>query len=268
MEGNDCYKFSVIDWFVSTNNLPPITKILELGVNFGDVTNLMKKYFPEARIVGFEPVPEFFAEAIRRAYVKNKKSVSIYNMAVTSVHEYEDELCQTIRTEKKRLFIHQNVSNPGGTILSTTGDPINEKCYTINAYNTYTVTFSEALEISEFGDVDIVKMDCEGCERSNIGSMNIATLKRLRYIVGEYHNVRKFWDVINNSAIRETHRINLLGDQNLGAFFCERIESDDQPCLLHKEKEGVRKDWGVTWHTFKKDMIRPEDYRICANPRN
>jgi FkbM family methyltransferase len=38
-------------------------------------------------------------------------------------------------------------------------------------------------------DIDLIKIDCEGCEHSSIGCCDTEVLRRVRYIVGEYHDI-------------------------------------------------------------------------------
>ena len=59
VEGNCCYRFSTIRNYVAKTAQPAITRIVEAGVNVGNIALTMHKYFPVTRIIGFEAVREF-----------------------------------------------------------------------------------------------------------------------------------------------------------------------------------------------------------------
>ena len=69
-------------------------------------------------------------------------------------------------------------------------------------------------------EVDFLKSDCEGAECSFLGCASTDTLNRIRFMAGEYHDLRRFWPVA--LKLMKTHYVNLIGDAVLGAFFCER----------------------------------------------
>ena len=90
MEGNDCYKFSTIRNFIEATGAEPVRVMMDIGVNVGLVTQLMKQYFPEASVYGFEPVPEYFEMA--RYNTAGCAGVHLYPRPVTSRHLYADDL--------------------------------------------------------------------------------------------------------------------------------------------------------------------------------
>ena len=70
-------------------------------------------------------------------------------------------------------------------------------------------------------EIDLIKFDCEGCETSAIGCASEATLRKIRFVVGEYHCLKRFYPVVDR-VLASTHHVNLRGDPSLGAFFAER----------------------------------------------
>src|SRR5688572_22720050 len=48
------------------------------------------------------------------------------------------------------------------------------------------------LRLAEAQEIDIMKMDCEGCEHSSLGTASLNDLARIRFIVGEYHYFSRF----------------------------------------------------------------------------
>ncbi len=61
MEGNACYKFSTIQNYVTQTNAKPIELALDIGANVGTISVMMRRYFPRAKVFGFEAVPHYYA---------------------------------------------------------------------------------------------------------------------------------------------------------------------------------------------------------------
>ena len=74
MEGNDCYKFSTIRNFIAASRAKDVETIVEIGANIGEVTLLMRAYFPAAKIVAFEARSRSIATLRPRARARSQTS--------------------------------------------------------------------------------------------------------------------------------------------------------------------------------------------------
>ena len=64
MEGNECYKFSTVQNYIEQTAGKPIRVAVDVGANVGNVTRLMRSYFPHARIFAFEAVFEYYVRTL------------------------------------------------------------------------------------------------------------------------------------------------------------------------------------------------------------
>lgn len=149
--------------------------VLDIGGNIGAFTFRMAKAFPTARITTFEPEPDNFS--VLEKNCQDWKNVTLVNKAVWSHSQ------------------GVNISpDCGGTAVAASGIKVQS------------IAFNELLDDYEF--VDIMKMDVEGAEVEIILSATPESMRKIRYIVGEFHGTDPRW-----------------GDwvRYLGAFFDLRI---------------------------------------------
>ena len=83
------------------------------------------------------------------------------------------------------------------------------------------ITLEEIVAQEDLAAIDILKLDCEGCEHSVLGTAEADVLQRIRFIVGEYHGFDRFTAVMRGKLFA-THKVNLVGDREFGCFFAER----------------------------------------------
>ena len=96
------------------------------------------------------------------------------------------------------------------------------------------ITLDEIIAQEDLAAIDILKLDCEGCEHSVLGTAEPDVLKRIRFIVGEYHGFERFTAVMRGKLFA-THKVNLVGDPELGCFFAERIDEGGDG-VLHDDR--------------------------------
>jgi len=113
--------------------------------------------------------------------------------------------------------------------------------------------------LPEGGDLDYLKTDSEGAECSFLGCASKETIKRIRYIAGEYHDFERFWPVAQK--LMTTHLLNIVGGPLLGSFFCERMAM--RTTLL--QKTPLRPVYSklcpdpVWWHPFDERWVLPKE---------
>lgn len=278
MEGNACYKFSTIRNFVATANAKDIEIIVDVGANVGDVTLMMHDYFPSARIVAFEAVKEYCDIAAERT--KNLANVTVYCKAVTGQHRFLDDLGKRRRRKRATLIVlkGQPEAGPGwsgGSLVLPDDDERAADDARLSGYQKIDqevtpITLAEIMKQERLAEIDILKLDCEGCERSVLGTADTKLLNRIRFIVGEYHGIDGFSEVMRNKLFL-THKVNLIGEKDLGCFFAERLDGDKDG-VLRFDKTGmlVPRPWlsdtPIDWHLFDERHVLSEDRHWHALP--
>ena len=271
MEGNACYKFSTIKNFILKTQAKDITTIVDVGVNVGDISVLMHDYFPNARIIGFEPVREYFDIAVART--RDIPQIELHHQAVTAQHRFLDDLGEIRRDDPASLVLMKSLPSggpgwTGGSIVLPTdheytcdGNAGPAHVRTSDAVSP--ITLAEIMEQERLQEIDILKLDCEGCEHSVLGCATPETLRRVRFITGEYHGITRFNEVMRRKLFA-THKVNLVGASDLGCFFAERRDGDLDGLLLH-DNAGVLmpRPWlcatPIEWHMFDERFVLPAD---------
>jgi FkbM family methyltransferase len=268
MEGNDCYKFSTIKTYLDATGRKPIRLAIDVGCNIGQVTAMLRSFFPEALVIALEPVQKYYLEACSN--LKNDPLVKVFPFALTAQHRYLDDLGQVPLKESLplRTFFglpHAGPGWEGGSCILREGEsPGNDSYAPLNA-NVTAVTLdnllSGACDLFGMEEIDYVKIDCEGCENSALGSARVETLRRIRYLSGEYHNLVRFEKVMRLKLFR-THYVNLVGS-GWGSFFAER--RGESPSILSPHSEytltwaGTSGEYAVNHHGFCEDYVAPDE---------
>lgn len=272
MEGNDCYKFSTIRNFIARSAAKDIATIVEIGANIGEVTLLMHGYFPAARIVAFEAVKEYCDIAAART--RNIPNVAIHNKAVTAQHRFFDDLGEQRRGAAIDRVILKGLPDGGpGWVGGSMVFPLDHR-RVADAGDDYgylkidqavtPITLAEIVAQEDLAEIDILKLDCEGCEHSVLGTAGPDVLKRIRFVVGEYHGFDRFTAVMRNRLFG-THKVNLVGEADFGCFFAERRDERGDG-VLHDRMAAMPVPWPCQtpneWHAFNERYVSPED-RYC-----
>lgn len=104
MEGNDCYKFLTVNRYLAATQGKPVRVVVDVGCNVGNVTEEMKRLFPEARIFAFEAVPEHYRTCAKR-FARDPR-VTVVNAAVCGCHQFSDDLGKQRLAALAPLEIH------------------------------------------------------------------------------------------------------------------------------------------------------------------
>jgi hypothetical protein len=270
VEGNACYKFATIRNFIAATDAPPIRVAIDVGVNVGDMALLLRDTFPEARIFGFEAVEEYYRMALER--LGSLPDVTLFHRAMTAQHRFADDLGCRPRPDIARLTVLKGLpaAGPGwggGSIVVPEQDAcrFDPSHFARIAQPAYPVTLDDFMRDRCLAEIDLLKMDCEGCEHSVLGCAEPDTLRRVRFIVGEYHGFARFSRVVSERLFR-THKVSLIGERDLGCFFAERLEGECDG-ILRFDKEGMLalrpwlSDSPSEWHLFNDAYVpTPERY--------
>lgn len=278
MEGNECYKFSTIKNFIARTGQKEIKTILDIGVNTGEITLMMNAYFPQAKIYGFEVVKEYFDIAHSRT--KHIGDIKLFNMAVSTQHLFADDLGTQARAEKANLKIFKGLPEGGpgwggGSFVVPEDHELVALFERVFGYEKLedkvsATSLDEFIRSQKLEEIDLIKIDCEGCEHSVFGCSDIGTLKRIRFITGEYHDLKKFYQVMQ-AKLFLTHKVNLIGQSGQGCFFAERLDGEKDG-ILRFDKSGMLSlrpwlcDIPIDWHLFNEEFVLPQDRRWHALP--
>jgi FkbM family methyltransferase len=282
MEGNECYKFSTISNYITHTGEQPVDVVIEVGVHVGAVTRLIRSAFPKAKIHGFEAVTEYFDQA--KAATRGDRGIRLYNKAVTSQHLFADDLGAQRRSKRAQLKILKATPaagpgwSGGSTVVASDhpilGRPELPPGFELIDQAVRPVTLDEIvasiLKAGRANTIDLLKLDCEGCEHSTLGCAKKDTLERIRFIVGEYHGIDRFYAVMRNKLFR-THKVNLIGDKLLGCFFAERLSETADGVLKHDNSGMLQpRPWlsatAIEWHLFDERHVLPSERAAHALP--
>lgn len=261
MEGDECYKLSTIRRFIEATDAAPIRLAVDIGCNVGDVSALIRFYFPLSQVFAFEPVEEYYRIAVRR--LAADPLVKVIQAAVCGLHCFEDDLGQLPRNarEKMKIMKGREGAGPGwrgGSMVVPEGHhsldptryanvPQHVQCLDLDSVVDAVTTLSGRDEI------DYVKFDCEGCECDAIGCASPESLRRIRFISGEYHDLSRFARVV--PKIQRSHRVNLVGDA-WGGFFCERINAGDSLLMVSATQFALTDQSGsIQHHRFREEFV-------------
>lgn len=276
MEGNDCYKFSTIKNYVARFGHDPVSRILDVGANIGAIALLAHEYFPTARIIGFEMVDEYWRRA--KQATAHIPQITILPQALSYRHLYEDDYGERPRSTACALRVLKGLpsSGPGwiGGSQALPPEQVNGSTvpagYSLLEESVSAITLEDVLASTGWSEIDILKLDCEGSEHSILGSAPVQTLKRIRYIVGEYHGLDRFYTTMQRKLF-QTHKVNLVGSHDLGSFFAERLQGK-RDGLLRWDKSGMRikRPWLserlIDWHLFDERHVLPAERRAHGFP--
>jgi FkbM family methyltransferase len=278
MEGNACYKFSTIKNYVEKTGAKGVEVIVDVGVNVGEITLMMNAYFPQARIYGFEAVREYYEMA--RARTEHLGNLKLFNRAFSSQHLFRDDLGELPRGRGAQLRILKGLPEAGpgwggGSMVLPEDHELIAGTTRLRGYERIEqevspVSLADFMTSEGLAEIDVLKMDCEGCEHSALGCADVETLRRIRFIVGEYHGLERFYEVMRKKLFL-THKVNLIGESDLGSFFAERLDGE-RDGILKFDKGGmlIPRPWlcshPIDWHVFDEEFVLSEDRYWHALP--
>lgn len=142
--------------------------VVDIGAGFGDFSVLAGREAPNGQVLAFEPFPDSFQlleENLRRNRVSNVEAV---RAAVTA--EKRD-----VRLDFSTFEPLQVSSNKSGVANGAETVP--------------SVTLTEVVERTPDHRIDLLKLDCEGCEYEVLMESPSTTIDRVDRVVMEYHEL-------------------------------------------------------------------------------
>lgn len=213
----DYYSLSTIINNISTKK--PF--IIDCGANVGITTLYFKKFFPQAKMICFEPNPHAFEALTKNITLHNCSNITLVKAAVSN------------RKGQSKLYgdiLNDNSDARSDSLLSTWG-----KKNTNNYIEVNTVKLSSYID----SKVDLLKMNIEGAEQLVLEELN-EKLKFVKQILVEVHESN------NSYSANSYHTIeNLLKNRNfklevkhinLSQYITNDLQSwyqTEEPRLIH-----------------------------------
>ena len=170
--------------------------IIDIGASNGDSSIFFAKRGAK-RVIAFEPDKKSFAlasENIKDSSVE--EIVSIHYMAVSTY------------TGQTKLYVYGK--NPNGNsidrakMLGIEGDVISEE-------DIECISLKEVIKAFKGENIDMLKMDCEGCEYSVLGSLKESDFVWIKNVYLEYHNgIQNLPEILKRNGFN----CHIIGDTN------------------------------------------------------
>jgi|SRR3990172_376259 len=187
--------------------------VIDVGGHIGTFAVKCKSLWPSCQIVAFEPVKDNAELYRKNVSLNGYENVTVINKGIN----YDKE---------RTIFVNGIRATGGGLFIS----PSNlAGCLASGLYKLEPEIQWSTLEAElapfQFPSIDIAKFDCEGGERETFRQMSDDILKKIKYIVGEFHLPDcDGKDFAKNYMQRFNHVViipdNYL-DKKLGIFYAE-----------------------------------------------
>jgi FkbM family methyltransferase len=189
--------------------------LLDVGGHIGTFSVLAKTLWPDCKIVAFEPVKENFELYRQNMEINGFKNVTLINKGIN----YD-----TNRT----IFVNDVKATGGGTFIrpESLANALNSGHYKLESEIVCSTLEKELADI-KITAVDIAKFDCEGGEREAFRLMDETLLRKIKFIVGEYHGLGENADGFISKyfyRLTETHKFTVpeqYKNKTLGIFYAE-----------------------------------------------
>jgi FkbM family methyltransferase len=140
--------------------------VIDIGANIG-IVSIFAALKTKNKVYAFEPSPENFKFL--------KKNVAINQL--DNVVPYQVAVCD--KTQKSvKLYMEHSVGNSLHP----------EECNTVEYFEVPSVTLRDIIDNIVCGDVDFLKMDCEGSEGLIFSSTPIEYLRKIKEMEVEFHD--------------------------------------------------------------------------------
>jgi len=160
------------NWFEIENE--QIKTVVDIGALIGAFTVWAVETFPNATVYSFEPDNDsfkFLTKNFSNLSEEQKQRVKLYNFAV-----WKDE-------QELILYGYRTRKASNSLVYKDLESIKSEKTKQV----VKTMSFSNIFDLT--GNIDLVKMDCEGAEHEILLAMDRNHLSKIKYLVGEFHDL-------------------------------------------------------------------------------
>jgi FkbM family methyltransferase len=143
--------------------------ILDIGSNIGASVIYFHEKFPDAKIFGFEPHPDTFG--ILEKNVAHLEGVRVFNYGLGATNQ--------------QIAVQADEVNFGA--FNTRGQ-FKDRGHPARTVQCEVRRLDDVLRALGIGDVDLIKIDCEGAEADVFATLPDEMLSKCQWIVGELHD--------------------------------------------------------------------------------
>jgi len=190
-----------------------VRQIVDIGANVGVSVLWFAHRFPQARILAIEPGVEASAMLEKNVRANGLQDrVDIWRVAVGG------------RQGSGNLAHGANLATNYMVDASAIGASTSRH-ETIDTERVDVVTLQDVLERIPDGQIDLLKMDCEGGEFEFLGARDRSELERINTVVGEYHTSReRSWLDLKRVLLDAGFRVEAeTPEEPIGMFSASRL---------------------------------------------
>lgn len=188
--------------------IQPGETVVDVGGNIGVFAAYAAKAARDVKVYSYEPFPGnviWLRKNIAESKLTNVR-VNMKAVAGESGH-------RTLHVNPERWIVHSLVREEGDQ-----KQDITVEC----------VTLAQVFDSNEIVNCDLLKLDCEGSEYEILMNSDANTLKRVRRIVGEYHegpHIGKTGDDLRGFLESHSFRIDYFGQRETdsGIFYATNV---------------------------------------------
>mmetsp|Transcript_40638 Transcript_40638/g.72735 ORF Transcript_40638/g.72735 Transcript_40638/m.72735 type:complete len:308 (-) Transcript_40638:1434-2357(-) len=160
------------EYGLALHNIPPQATILEFGGNVGVAAVALGAHYPDATILTFEPMPVNFQFLLHNLRTNNITNVRPHNVGLSADGKPAD------------FTFFLPFGGSSSTHTSLHASYLRRHPQDFSKVRVHTVMLSQIRRLYGIQSVDLMKIDCEGCEYSVIPQLQDMRVARF---VGELH---------------------------------------------------------------------------------
>lgn len=198
-----------------------VKTVVDIGALIGAFTVWAVETFPNATVYSFEPDNDsfkFLTKNFSNLSDDQRQRVKLYNNAV-----WKDEQELVLYGYKTRKGANSLVYRDLESVKSEKTEQVVK-----------TVSFNSIFNLTD--DIDFLKMDCEGAEYEILLTMNRSELSKIKYLVGEFHDLdgKRPVDKLKNHLVKMGFLVevipngNLKNSKEIGYFYASRQDVYDE----------------------------------------
>jgi len=145
---------------------------IDLGAHIGTWSVLMAMLNPTFTVYSIEPIPENYALLLKNVSVNGLKNVRSFLASASSDSQGKDSVYYTDDSTdfgKAHKFVGSMLGGAGKTI------------------HVDKISLNDIFEKHNIEKCKVIKADCEGCETSTFSTLKEEHLKKIEYVIGEFH---------------------------------------------------------------------------------
>ncbi len=202
---HDCYKLRILNLL----GLRPKT-VLDVGGHIGTFALAVKYYWPEVRVIAFEPCRESFELYQKNVVDNHLADVEVYNAAIAY--------------DPSRSLLLDGEGSTGGCVLKNAEQAqalenaprvSGQEHYHVIQQNVELMNLDQFLLDAGIQAVDLAKFDCEGSEIEIFERISPDMAAKFGGLLGEYH-VEGGLNKVKHLALRAFSHLAFMGDAAQG----------------------------------------------------